>query len=265
MINLKLSKRVLIPSVLGLIGLITVIISEIINQTQGSKIVFLVWLASIFVTISTLIIRFYSIDPKKFADIIISTNPIDNRQLKPQRFLNWILISMIVGLIATITIHYDFIIGVIVYLLMQFSLITAFSGIFLVGPRAPLSHPKFRRVFIISIVFWAILIPVLFIVFVWSDIESLIVIPYVATIGAMACISWFGLGYTQRSMIFRAMIVTASALFIFSDLLIGNARYGRFQLNINFFIDITYVINILLMSHAILFLRDDSNLSPLKD
>ncbi|MFW9822819.1 MAG: hypothetical protein ACFFE4_07790, partial [Candidatus Thorarchaeota archaeon] len=121
------------------------------------------------------------------------------------------------------------------------------------------------RVFIISIVFWAILIPVLFIVFVWSDTESLIVIPYVAAIGAMACISWFGLGYTQRSMIFRAMIVTASAIFVFSDLLIGNAEYGRFQLNINFFIDITYVLNILLMSHSILFLRDGSNLRSLKD
>jgi hypothetical protein len=263
--NLKLSKRVLIPSVLGICGLITVLISEIINQVQGSKIVFLVWLASMFVTISTLIIRFYSVNPKKFSDIIISTNPVDSHQLKPQRFLNWIVISMIVGLIATITIHYDFIIGVIIYLLMQFSLIIAFSGIFSVGPRASLSHPKLRRVFILSIIFWAILIPVLFIVLVWSDTESLIVIPYVVAIGAMACISWFGLGYTQRSMIFRVMIVIASAIFVFSDLLIGNARYGLFQLNINYLIDITYVINILLMSHALLFLRDGPNLNPLKD
>lgn len=263
--NLKLSNKIIIPSILGITGFIMILISEIINQIQGSKIVFIAWLASILITISTLVIRFYSIDPKKFEDIINSTNPVNSHQLKPQRFLNWIVISMIVGLIATITIHYDFIIGVIVYLVMQFSLIIAFSGIFSVGPRAPLSHPKLRRVFIISVAFWAIGIPVLFIVFVWSDTESLIVIPYVATIGTMACISWFGLGYTQRSIIFRLMIVIASGIFVFSDLLIGNARYGRFQIDIYYLIDITYVLNILLMSHAVLLLKDASGLTPLKE
>ncbi|MHA2281098.1 MAG: hypothetical protein ACXAC5_09630 [Promethearchaeota archaeon] len=263
--NLKLSDKKMLPLIIGIAGFITILISEIINQVQGSKIVFIAWLASILITISTLIIRFYSIDPKKFEDIINGTNPVDTHQLKPNRFLNWIVISMIIGLIATITIHYDFIIGVIVYLLMQFSLIIAFSGIFSIGPRVPLSHPKLRRVFITSVIFWAIFIPVIFIVFVWSDTESLIVIPYVAAIGSMACISWFGLGYTQRSIIFRIMIVIASAIFVFSDLLIGNARYGRFQIDIYFLIDITYVLNILLMSHAILFLKNSSDLSPLKD
>lgn len=263
--NLKLSNRIILPSILGIAGFISILTSELINQIQGEKIVFIAWLASILITISTLIIRFYSIDSKKFEDIIISTNPVDNHQLKPQRFLNWIVITMIVGLIATITIHYDFIIGVIVYLLMQFSLIIAFSGIYAIGPRAPLSHPKIRRVFIISVVFWAIFIPVVFLVFVWSDTESLIVIPYVAAIGTMACISWFGLGYTQRSIMFRVMIVIASGIFVFSDLLIGNARYGQFHLNIDYLIDITYVLNILLMSHAVLFLKDASGLTPIKE
>lgn len=263
--NLKLSNRIILPSILGIAGFISILTSELINQIQGEKIVFIAWLASILITISTLIIRFYSIDSKKFEDIIISTNPVDNHQLKPQRFLNWIVITMIVGLIATITIHYDFIIGVIVYLLMQFSLIIAFSGIYAIGPRAPLSHPKIRRVFIISVVFWVIFIPVVFLVFVWSDTESLIVIPYVAAIGTMACISWFGLGYTQRSIMFRVMIVIASGIFVFSDLLIGNARYGQFHLNIDYLIDITYVLNILLMSHAVLFLKDASGLTPIKE
>jgi hypothetical protein len=261
--NLKMSKKVIVPSILGIMGFITILISEIINQVQGSKIVFITWLASILITVSTFIIRFYSIDSKKFEDIINSTNPANDYQLKPKRFLNWIVISMIVGLIATITIHYDFIIGVIVYLLMQFSLIIAFSGIFVIGRRAPLNNPKLRLVYIVSIVFWAIFIPVLFFVFVWSDTESLIVIPYVTAIGIMALISWFGLAYNQRSMIFRLMIVIASAIFVFSDLLIGNARYGRFQIEIYFLIDITYVLNILLMSHAVLFLKDATGLRAL--
>jgi hypothetical protein len=263
--NLKLSDKKILPLIVGIAGFISILISEIINQVQGSKIVLIAWLASILITISTLIIRFYSIDYKKFEDIINSTNPADEYQLKPQRFLNWIVISMIIGLIATITIHYDFIIGVIVYLLMQFSLVIAFSGIFVIGRRVPLNHPKLRLVYIISIVFWAIFIPVLFFVFVWSDTESLIVIPYVSAIGIMALISWFGLAYNQRSIIFRLMIVIASFIFVFSDLLIGNARYGRFQINIYFLIDITYVLNILLMSHAVLFLKDASGLTALKE
>ncbi|MHA2034935.1 MAG: lysoplasmalogenase family protein [Promethearchaeota archaeon] len=261
--NPKISKKVILPSILGITGFITILISEIINQVQGSKIVFIAWLASILITISTLIIRFYSIDTKKFEEIISNTNPVESYQLKPQRFLNWIVISMIIGLIATITIHYDFIIGVILYLLMQFSLIIAFSGIFVISRRIPLNHPKTRRVYLISIILWAILIPVLYIMFVYRDKESLIVIPYVVVIGIMACISWFGLCYNQRSLVFRLMIVIASAIFVFSDLLIGNARYGRFQIEIYFLIDITYVLNILLMSHAVLFLKDASGLKTL--
>ncbi|MHA1985267.1 MAG: lysoplasmalogenase family protein [Promethearchaeota archaeon] len=252
----KISKKKIIPLILGILGFITILISEIINQTQGSKIVLVTWLASILITISTFIIRFYSIDLNSFDDIIQRTNPVDNHQFKSLRFLNWIVISMIIGLIATILIHFDFIIGVLGYLLMQFSLIIAFSGIIFVGPRVPLGHPKLGRIFKISVIFWIIFIPVVFIVFVWNGSESLIVIPYVAAIGAMACISWFGLAYTQRSKVFRWMIIVASSLFVFSDLLIGNARYGQFHLNVDFLIDITYVLNILLMSHSLLFLQD---------
>ena len=60
----------------------------------------------------------------------------------------------------------------------------------------------------------------------------------------MACISWFGLGYNQRSKFFRYMMVIASGFFVFSDLLIGNVRYGQIRIDIYLLIDITYVINI---------------------
>ena len=50
-------------------------------------------------------------------------------------------------------------------------------------------------------------------------------------------------------------IIIASSLFVFSDLLIGNARYGVIRIDIYFLIDITYVLNILLMSHVQLFLN----------
>ncbi|MFX1378548.1 MAG: lysoplasmalogenase family protein [Promethearchaeota archaeon] len=253
--NYKQSWRIIVPIILGISGFIMILISEIINQIQGSKILIIAWLASILITISTIIIRFYSIDPEKFKEIIQKTNPVENRQLNPHRFLNWITIAMIVGLVATILIAYDFIIGMIIYLLMQISLIIAFSGIVFISPKVQIGHPKLRKIFLISIIFWIVFIPLVFFIFVWNGTESLIVVPYVVAIGSMACISWFGVGYNQRSKFFRYFIVVASSLFVFSDLLIGNARYGILRIDVYLLIDITYVLNILLMSHAQLFLH----------
>jgi hypothetical protein len=252
--NNKLSKEKILPIILGISGFVMILTSEIINQILGEKILIIAWLASILITISTFIIRFYSIDKGKFIEIIQKTNPIEKYRLKPLRFLNWILIAMIVGLIATIVIAFDFIIGMIIYLLMQISLMIAFSGIIIIKPSILKSDQKLRKTSLISVIFWIVFIPLVFFVFVWNGPESLIVVPYVIAIGSMACISWFGLGYTQRSKLFRYFIVIASSLFVFSDLLIGNARFGTFRIEIYLLIDITYVLNILLMSHAQLFL-----------
>ena len=253
--NITHSKRSLLPIIFGLSGFMMILISELINQIQGSKILIIAWLASILITISTFIIRHYSLDTENFKQIIQNTNPVENHQLNPHRFLNWIVIAMIVGLIATIVIAYDFIIGMIIYLLMQISLIIAFSGIIIIRPSVQLNHPKLRKVFLITIIFWIIFIPLVFFILVWNGTESLVVVPYVIAIGIMACITWFGFGYNQRSKLFRYFIVIASSLFVFSDLLIGNARYGMIPIEIYYLIDITYVLNILLMSHAQLFLQ----------
>jgi hypothetical protein len=250
----KISKRYILPIILGIIGLVLILISEIINQIQGSKILIIAWLASGFITLSTFIIRFYSINPEHFKEVIQNTNPIKNHQLHPQRFLDWIVIAMVIGLTATIIIAYNFIIGMIIYLIMQFSLIIAFSGIFFIDPSVQKKNSKIHRIYLTSIIFWSIFVPVAFFIFVWNGTESIIVIPYVFALGSMACISWFGLGYIQRSKIFRYFIVIASGLFVFSDLLIGNAKYGILHINIYLLIDITYELNILLMSHAQLFL-----------
>jgi hypothetical protein len=86
----------------------------------------------------------------------------------------------------------------------------------------------------------------------------------VVAIGTMACISWLGLGYKDRSPTFRWMIVASSLLFVFSDTLIGNARYGLVHLELNQLIDVTYVLNIMLMSHSVLFLKDSSGQTPIK-
>jgi hypothetical protein len=255
------SKRFIIPLVIGSLGFLTILLSELIVQTQPNKIVEVTWLASVLVTVSTFVIRFYSIDSEKFDRIITNTYPVRDQELNPQRYLNWMVIAMVIGLIATVSIHFDFIVGMLVYLLMQVALMVAFSGIISLKPSNNLNS-GLRNNFLISIVFWIILIPAVYVFLVYNGPDSLIVVPYVIAIGLMACISWFGLGYHERSSLFRFMIVIASGLFVFSDTLIGNSKYGQFDINLNILIDITYVLNIFLMSHAILFLKDSSGLSP---
>ena len=55
-----LSKRFVIPFLMGSLGFLTILLSEYIVFDQGSKIVEVTWLASLFIVISTLVIRFYS-------------------------------------------------------------------------------------------------------------------------------------------------------------------------------------------------------------
>ncbi len=263
MINQR-SKRFILPMILGSMGFLTILISELIVQIQGSKIVEVTWFASFLIMVSTIIIRFYSIHPKRFDQIIQNTNPVGRQRLPSLRFLNWIAVAMVIGLIATVTIAHDFIIGMFVYLIMQICLIISFSGLISFRPAVLLADSKLRRSFIMSLVFWVIAIPLIYFILIYSGTESLVVVPYVITIGTMACISWFGLGYDQRSRVFRWMMVAASLLFVFSDTLIGNARYGQIRIELNQLIDITYVLNILLMSHAILFLKDGSGNTPFK-
>ncbi|MFX1283950.1 MAG: lysoplasmalogenase family protein [Promethearchaeota archaeon] len=258
------TKRFILPMILGSMGFLTILVSEVIVQIQGSKIVQVTWLASFLIMVSTIIIRFYSIDPKHFDEIIQTTNPMESQHLKSLRFLNWIVLAMVIGLIATITIAFDFFVGVLIYLVMQVCLIVSFSGIISLRPSVLLANPKLRKSFITSLVFWMVAAPLIYFVLIYSNAESLLVIPYVIAIGTMACISCFGLGYDQRSKAFRWMMIAASLLFVFSDTLIGNARYGQVSFKLNQLIDITYVLNILLMSHAILFLKDGSGNTPFK-
>ena len=127
--NRQYSIEFITPVILGSVGFLTILISELIVLIHGSKIVQVSWLASAIIMISTLVIRFYSIDSDQFDQIIQNTNPIEGVDLPSLRFLNWIVAAMVIGFLATITIAFDFIIGVLVYLLMLICLIISFSGI----------------------------------------------------------------------------------------------------------------------------------------
>ncbi|UCG00279.1 MAG: hypothetical protein JSW11_11590 [Candidatus Heimdallarchaeota archaeon] len=262
--NHQYSPKFVLPVGLGSLGFLMILISELIVIVHGTKIVQVSWLASVLIMISTLIIRFYSVDLDQFDQIIQDTNPVKGSGLTSLRYLNWMTLAMVIGFFATVTIAFDFIIGVLVYLVMQICLIISFTGIFLIKPSELLTDSNLGNSFIMSLVFWLIAVPAIYFTLIYNDIESLIVIPYVIAIGTMACISWFGIGYNQRSRTFRWMIVVASLLFVFSDTLIGNARYGSIRLGLTQLIDVTYVLNIFLMSHATLFLKDTLGHTPFK-
>lgn len=252
------------PFILGLLGLTTIVISKIVEFATDEKVHPIAWIASALIMTSTLVMRFYSVDEEKFVKTINETNPTVH-ELSPKTFLDWITIAMIIGLFATITIHYSFIAGMLVYLLMQLALIKAFSGIFVINPKIAIKDPALKKVAKISIIFWILYIVVVYTVLVYSGSDSLIVIPYVIFLGIMAHLTWYGLSY-DRSPLFKYMMIAASAVFVFSDSLIGNDVYGERKVPEDLFhtIDMTYVLNIFLMSQAILFLKDKTGMSVLR-
>ncbi|TXT54438.1 MAG: membrane protein of unknown function [Promethearchaeota archaeon] len=252
----KISVKVIIPLILSILSIITIIIAEIFHQIYDSKQVFLIWTASIFVTISTIFIRLFLIDIEKFKQRINDTNPLSRVSLKPIRFLNFMVISMILALIATIALAFDFIIGMLLYLVTQIALIYTFSGVVALNFSKIKEDSRLQINYLVAMIFWILLIPLIYFFLIFNGIESLVVVPYVIAIGSMACVSWFGFGYKNRSLMFRLMPIIASALFVFSDTLIGNAKFGAFRIPLGFTIDITYVFNVLLMSHSMLFLKD---------
>lgn len=255
MMNIK-SIRWTIPLILSILSIITIVTAEILHQIENSKNVPLIWLASIFVTVSTIFVRFFVIDTEKFSQVIQNTNPLSNISLKPKRFLNFIVISMLIGLVATISLAFDFIIGMIFYLITQISLIISFSGILTINVFEIKKNPDIYLKYLFSIIFWTLAIPIIYFFLIFNGLESLVVIPYVMAIGMMACISWFGLAYNGRSLLFRIIIPVGAVLFVFSDTLIGNAKFGTFRIPLGIAIDITYVMSILFISHSMLFLQD---------
>lgn len=255
MVMVNTSSRFMLPFLLGIAGLLAIITSTIII-INNPKIVEITWLASVFIVIATLVIRFYSLDIDGFAETIKQTDP-GNTDLDGRKFVNWMTIAMIIGLAATVIIHYGFEIGMGSYLLMQVALIKAFSGIFPLR-MSTIRNSGFealKKAATRSIIFWVPAVILIYTILIYGGAESLIVVPYVIMIGIMAHYTWYGLVYSNRNKFFRWLPVIASGLFLFSDSLIGADIFGRFDVNIYLvhIIDLTYVFNIFLMSQAMLF------------
>lgn len=253
-----------IPMYFGISGLVAIVLSKVVEVATDQKSYPIAWLASLLVVTSMIYIRKYSIDEEKFSTVIVESNPTEYT-LHPKLYLDFMTIAMITGFIAVIVIRYNFIAGMIIYLVMQLCLIRAFSGIFIINPRITFTHYKLGNITKISAIFWTLYVILVYSIFVYNGPESLIVIPYVICLGTMAHITWYGLGYS-RTPRFKQMLIAASAFFVFSDSLIGNYEFGKNKASDSLYltIDITYVISIFLLTTAVLFLKDKEKYAILK-
>lgn len=257
------SAKKILPLSFGILAVVLIIISKIIEVTSGEKTYLIAWGASGSVAISILLYRFSSDNSEKFCQRIKDTNILSSQKLNPMRFLNFLTLAICIGLVATVVIYYNFILGMVIYLLMQLSLIFAFSGIFSINIIQNIlqnDSRKLRKITIISLTFWILTILLVYLLFVYSGSDSLIVVPYVIALGTMAHYTWYGVAYDRRPFWFRFLLPLASMIFVFSDALIGNNVYGVNKLpdNIYLLIDITYVLNIFFMTQSVGFLNGNN-------
>lgn len=246
-----------IPAGVGALALI--VIHAWIMKTTGDQMVSLSWPANILIVLSALCVSLLAVDRNRFTRVIRETDPVaPHPGLNPGRYLTVLVATMIVGLAATIVIYYRFIPGMLIYLVMQVLLITAFSGIVHLEPKDFLK-PPLRTASIFCIVSWAVIGPAIFMLFVYGGSHALIVVPYVTALVLMALAASLGLAYTGRPPAFRMITFIGALSFVFSDTLIGHSVYMNPESGLEFLIAPTYVLAIFLISHAPLAMKPSEN------
>jgi len=175
---------------------------------------------------------------------------------------------MVVGLVATVAITWNFYLGAGIYLVMHLCLMAAFSGILHLQPRRVWRSVVLRRPSLLTSSFWLIVTPLVYVLFVYNGPLTLIVAPYVAALGLMALVVWLGLAYRQRPLLFRVAAALGAASFVFSDALIGHMVFVDPETPLVFLISPTYVLAIILLSQSLLFwpevlVREDAPLASI--
>lgn len=234
------------------LAFVIILVAETIRVQTGERPLPIVWSASATVLISTVLWRIWGIDETRWSAAVQATNPLPETPLQPRRYLNMMVAAIIIGFIATVSIYQNFFIGAGIYLIMQTCLITAHSGILHLNPRRIWAAASLRRPTQISSLFWLVITPLVFIFFVYNGRESLIVAPYVMALGLMAATVSLGLAYRERPFLFRGLAALGAASFVFSDALIGHMVFVNPNSPLVLFISPTYVLAIILLSHATL-------------
>ena len=213
--------------------------------------------ASILISVASLLLRFFFIDIEKFSSIITETDLYSKKRLlKSKRFLNLMPTAMVTCTLADIIIPFSFITGMLIFLIAQLLLISAFSGIIHINPKIAFSG-KTKYLSIISTIGITVIILNIYLLLLYSseDFTTILIIPYIVVLTIMVIITFIGLGYNSRSLRFRLILCLGATLFLISDAILA---YNRFNIPINYahlWIGGLYFLAIFFLQFAMLFLN----------
>ncbi len=235
------------------ITLILVIIHEAVRYYTGSPIMVIDWAANALMVATSFYIRGH-VNVEQYRRAVLESVP-ETRTVDPRRFINGMPAAMTVGLVASITIRYNFIAGMILYLAMQVLLIYTFSGIVPLGLRDFNSGES--RGYYRTVTLLAFLVPgALFCQIIYNGLQSLVVVPYMLLLCAMAVMTYAALAVAGRPPLFRAAPAAAATFFIASDLLVGYVAFHNPADKYYASISMTYIIAMVLFNITILFLKN---------
>ncbi|MCB8983544.1 MAG: hypothetical protein H6659_06955 [Ardenticatenaceae bacterium] len=262
-----MNRRAIIPWGLSILAFVVILLAESIRIRTGERPLPVAWSASGMVLAAVVVLRWWTVDEGRFETAVQATNPLPDLPLHPRRYLNVIVAAMVVGLVATVAITWNFYLGAGIYLVMHLCLMAAFSGILHLQPRRIWRSVVLRRPSLLTS-FWLIVTPLVYVLFVYNGPLTLIVAPYVAALGLMALVVWLGLAYRQRPLLFRVAAALGAASFVFSDALIGHMVFVDPETPLVFLISPTYVLAIILLSQSLLFwpevlVREDAPLASI--
>lgn len=235
------------------ITLILVVIHEAVRYCTGNPIMAIDWAANALMVATSFYIR-GNVNVELYRRAVLESVP-DARTVDPLRFINGMPAAMTIGLVAAITILYNFIAGMILYFAMQALLIYTFSGLVPLGLRDFNSGES--RGYYRTVALLAFLVPgALFCQFIYNGLQSLVVVPYMIVLCAMAVMTYAALAVADRPPLFRVAPAAAATFFIGSDLLVGYAAFNNPADKYYASISMTYIIAMVLFNITILFLRN---------
>lgn len=216
-------------------------------------------LLSILVSVAAIIIRFWIIDPKKVSVAI------DRTKKDTMRFLNIMPLAMIICTTADFLMKVDFIIGMLTFVIAQIMFIFAYTGLISVAPQSIFAKDV-KSLNLLSTAFWVI-IPAgtyFLLIFNPSDFITLAVIPYIIVLSLMGLLTFFAFNIQSRTIGFRLSLATGGLMFFISDALLAINKFNTPIPASGQWVGLTYLMAVLLLQYAILFLQTDTRKNTYK-
>ena len=251
--NEKTKSRTLYFSLI-LVSLAAIAAREYFKGSNADLSLAFAFLATITVVGNTVLIFRDWVDIFSFISFVQETDPTESILPSPEKYIALMPWMQAAGMVATISIAFNFIVGMLAYLVMHLVNIYSFSFICHLN-WADMASDK-------SLQFWAgcvfvfgfIVAAADYIFFVYNGEKfSLTVIPYIIALTSMTITMYIGYAYSQRPFLFRFLPAFGSTCFFISDSLIGHAEFQH-KHPADILIDPLYVIAINCMTAAVLFM-----------